>query len=1356
MMADYDFDINLGVTGLEQLKLMQRAYNDIPAYIRKTIGPLKEMASASWALDKASGKNILTLKALTESGATLTKEFIKQKNGLVQYGREVQIKDNIEKKNLQTAKQLELQLKKDAQALRVKEQEVKKLTQAQAKLEKDEAIAYAQNQKMMARQNQGRSVFDSKSTSEQLKNANSAAGQLFMTLQSIERVVTFFLIRRAMFEFLTMVSNSIIQVKELHTAIAEIRTISQSTQSTFSNWEASIRRISDALGTDLTDTARGYYQAISNQMGQGAEQTEAFMKSAAMFAKVTHSTVEEAVNTLSGSINAYNLKVTDATKVSAILFRMIDKGRVTASELGNFGGVEVLAAQLGVALEDVAAMMALISSKGVTAANTMTMLRGVFQAIAKPSKEMQLVFKELGVNGPEQLFKVYGVMGTFQKLLERTGGSAMELAEVFRNIRPAMGMTAILNDIEGFKKVRSTFDSVGDSYKRAFEDQFKSSGEQLILIQNQMRNMFSRDFGSGIVNAVANMSSAFDSTRISIDGTKEEVKGLVSLVKSLGEYALVAGGLFLTFKSASSIKTSFMSSWNSTPMMGAIKLTDDLTLATQRAATASERFGNVLKGFSPTLVFLGVSLFIDNLIKMRRAIDDGRASLENFVDQLHQTKIKDIIDKDAQAIRDLEEAARKSFQGTAANVGYLSEALANLNNKDYITELQRQFEEAGTSIKDSLDHCLDKFKTDLDTLKDDIDSYKDKIKDVDSEIKKVNADIAKVRQNDTERLQKTQMSGMADPEKVAYLKAQLPSMKAAISTSDDPIRTAEKYKDVVQEILTLEAKINGAKAKQKEANDKAIVEAKKQLESAKKTEDARKKAFDASEARARRNAKDKNAFDAKERRPYTPGTSESRAQQKLDELEAKSQTINAMPEDEIDVVLQTRLIREASDLAENALNAQKLGLEAKRLEFEAAQSKAQIDFDSRLAELKKIRDETPEIFASAYNDYLNKLTKKTAEQIRSQTPEQMADEYAKGLGSQISTYNEAKSKMGEITSAAKTIESIYKSQQDYLDKQNKNLEEILKKNKAIADQKAEALAKSEENLTQLEKDLNASRVQAEGEYRKSKGVLGIGQGRTPDSLAGFGNNNDTYSIILAVIARLKKNPTKENREELSKFIPKIDEAILNYDRMSKFHGIGSSDASRKEASDQVEVLRKIKEGIGNVSKNYNDVEEATKAATISQKELEAAQLSYKNATASNLPVIIAKYQGLKEAIDAAAQAKRDLNALNGIPNPTKEAQLQAKGGMIYASRGMFAPRGTDTVPAMLTPGEFVMNASAVRKNLGRLVPMNFGGQNLPRNDNHSTTFGDINVTVSGGTSSKTTAREIARSLRNEIRHGMRW
>ena len=60
-----------------------------------------------------------------------------------------------------------------------------------------------------------------------------------------------------------------------------------------------------------------------------------------------------------------------------------------------------------------------------------------------------------------------------------------------------------------------------------------------------------------------------------------------------------------------------------------------------------------------------------------------------------------------------------------------------------------------------------------------------------------------------------------------------------------------------------------------------------------------------------------------------------------------------------------------------------------------------------------------------------------------------------------------------------------------------------------------------------------------------------------------------------------------------------------------------------------------------------------------------------------------------------------------------EAVGLKNGGIVYANRGIFVPRGTDIVPAMLTPGEFVVRREAVQRgnNLQLLQAMNRGNSN---------------------------------------------
>jgi hypothetical protein len=78
----------------------------------------------------------------------------------------------------------------------------------------------------------------------------------------------------------------------------------------------------------------------------------------------------------------------------------------------------------------------------------------------------------------------------------------------------------------------------------------------------------------------------------------------------------------------------------------------------------------------------------------------------------------------------------------------------------------------------------------------------------------------------------------------------------------------------------------------------------------------------------------------------------------------------------------------------------------------------------------------------------------------------------------------------------------------------------------------------------------------------------------------------------------------------------------------------------------------------------------------------------------------------KEVVISAANVR--LTEIGQQVSSAQAALNFSRGGAVYASRGMFIPRGTDTVPAMLTPGEFVVNRAAVQRgnNLQILRSMN--------------------------------------------------
>ncbi len=91
------------------------------------------------------------------------------------------------------------------------------------------------------------------------------------------------------------------------------------------------------------------------------------------------------------------------------------------------------------------------------------------------------------------------------------------------------------------------------------------------------------------------------------------------------------------------------------------------------------------------------------------------------------------------------------------------------------------------------------------------------------------------------------------------------------------------------------------------------------------------------------------------------------------------------------------------------------------------------------------------------------------------------------------------------------------------------------------------------------------------------------------------------------------------------------------------------------------------------------------------------------------------------------------------------------GKLLYRAVGG-PSRGTDTIPAMLSPGEFVVNAASTRKFFSQLVAINAGKKPVYREQGGpTTTIGDVNITVTGASAPKQTARETMYAFKREMR-----
>jgi len=142
----------------------------------------------------------------------------------------------------------------------------------------------------------------------------------------------------------------------------------------------------------------------------------------------------------------------------------------------------------------------------------------------------------------------------------------------------------------------------------------------------------------------------------------------------------------------------------------------------------------------------------------------------------------------------------------------------------------------------------------------------------------------------------------------------------------------------------------------------------------------------------------------------------------------------------------------------------------------------------------------------------------------------------------------------------------------------------------------------------------------------------------------------------------------------------------------------------------------------------------------------------------------------KAEIDQIASDRSDPGAANTFfpDSGYKRKMLELKAAGLGFKDGGLVPSllsGTDSIPAMLTGGEFVVNQRATAANRQLLESLNSGDfipragafnsfqQSSSNTSSSSVSYGDFHITVMGKETSQQTAAEIGRALRREQRRG---
>ncbi|RPI86131.1 MAG: phage tail tape measure protein [Nitrosopumilales archaeon] len=249
------------------------------------------------------------------------------------------------------------------------------------------------------------------------------------------------------------IDASVVSYRAFEYQIAEVSSILDSTtRDTLPSLEVGLSTLSITYGKSIGDLTKGLYEIVSAAFDVDDAMNLLNVVTKASMAGLT--TVEGAVKTFTGVLNAYGQSAAHAAELSDQMFEAVIRGNFTFKDLeGSLGYVVPIAANLGVEFKEVAASLATATRQGQHIDSVTRGLGLLMQGMVDPTKEASEAAKKYGIDMSATALRITGLTGFFKQLHDATQKYGMQiLPELIGNMRSLRVAMALTGDegIQGF------------------------------------------------------------------------------------------------------------------------------------------------------------------------------------------------------------------------------------------------------------------------------------------------------------------------------------------------------------------------------------------------------------------------------------------------------------------------------------------------------------------------------------------------------------------------------------------------------------------------------------------------------------------------------------------------------------------------------------------------------------------------------------------------------------------------------------------------------------------------------------------------------------------------------------------
>lgn len=268
-------------------------------------------------------------------------------------------------------------------------------------------------------------------------------------------------------------------------ALHQLQAISATSTGSLKQMQKAIEDV--AASTEFTSLELSKASVILAQAGLSATQIQGTLPAIAKLATATGTDLNTSVETITSTLNIYNLQTSEAEHVTNALTTAMNESKA------NIGGFQQaiqyagnLAAQLGISFDETAAAISAAAQAGIRSKSMLgTGMRATLTELLKPTKKFKAQLASVGLTIEDVDVKSKGYVNVLKTLKEAGFGAE----EAFRGLdrRAAAFLVTQINQVDFMQNLRQEMAS-STAASKANEVQMESLAKQYRTFQNNVAN----------------------------------------------------------------------------------------------------------------------------------------------------------------------------------------------------------------------------------------------------------------------------------------------------------------------------------------------------------------------------------------------------------------------------------------------------------------------------------------------------------------------------------------------------------------------------------------------------------------------------------------------------------------------------------------------------------------------------------------------------------------------------------------------------------------------------------------------------------------------------------------------------